>query len=118
MSRYKLTATMMQKEVSDDHLKEIITIIIWREVGWHLPGITQKFLNDLDDDCKTSNLKREKLVNGWHDQNGSKATYDVMIKAMIKAKTVNGAEKVCELLCSQKGHSKIVFILLCVYNTG
>ena len=100
MQRHNLTERMLQRQCSEKHIMKIAHFISWREVGRFLPDIRRADLKDIDHSYRTEQDKRCRLIESFQVRNGDAATYDALIKAMLKARKLDEAEKVCELLSS------------------
>ena len=95
---YNLTDGELRAEVSKDHTLDIASFIPWKAVGEYLPGIDDQDVEDMDVEGHDEQDKRRKLLGLWKTRNGSKATYGVLITALLKARRRNRAEEVCKLL--------------------
>lgn len=95
---HDLTDDMLQQQISDDHILNLKDFITWKEVGIHLPEIERLDIDDIDKDGTDENDKRRKLIDEWVERNAEAATYEAMITAMLKARKVNSATKLCKIL--------------------
>ena len=95
---YNLTDGELRAKVSKDHTLDIASFLPWTAVGEYLPGIDDQDVKDIDVDGHDEPGKRRKLLGLWKTRNGSKATYGVLITALLKARETDHAKKVCKLL--------------------
>ena len=98
MKMYNLTESMLQQRVSGDHMFEIMRFVSWKLVGLSLRSISVRDIDDIECEYRTQTEKRWKLIRLWEERNGSDATYDVMITAMVRAGTHDEAIRVCKML--------------------
>ena len=111
-SDYNLTDEMLNKKCSEDHTFALEDILSeWKLVGRRLKGIKGKDIDDIDKDVKEGGkLKRQKLLELWHQRNGDDATYGDVVCALLLENCVEDATKVCKLISPQNGK----YNLLCV----
>ena len=102
---HNLTDDILNRKCSEDHTFKLENIISkWRLVGRRLKGIKRKDINDIDKDAKGGEqLKRQKLLDLWHERNGNDATYGDMSRALLLEQCVGGATEVCKLISPQIG---------------
>ena len=72
----------------------------WQVVGGHLK-LSELELGDIDDDNKSSELKRLGVLQKWK-QKSFKATYRVLVGALISCKRNQQALKVCQYLARKE----------------
>ena len=98
LKRFRV-ATNAGKQVSDDYLREIAQSSCkeWK----HLPsllGLDSIVADDIDKRSISEWEKRHEFLKEWKRREGSKATYKQLIRALLKIKSRDDAEKVCTLL--------------------
>ena len=98
VKKYKLTEKELGRECSKDHSLDIGEFISWKDVGPRLAEVDNEDVVAIDKDGRDEADKRRLLINMWKKRNGSNATYDAMITAMLKARTRSEAERVCKML--------------------
>ena len=76
----------------------------WRQVGLHL-GLTKGQLNAIDEDNRTVSLKRLGVLQKWKEMFVFKATYRVLIEALLKCGKADTALQVCNTLAQRQGES-------------
>ena len=76
----------------------------WRQVGLHL-GLTNGQLNAIDEDNRTVSLKRLGVLQKWKEMFVFKATYRVLIEALLKCGKADTALRVCNTLAQRQGES-------------
>ena len=69
----------------------------WKLVGLSLRSISVRDIDDIECEYRTQTEKRWKLIRLWEERNGSDATYDAMITAMVRAGTHDEAIRVCKM---------------------
>ena len=101
MKYYGLTNKDCNSEVKEAHLEDLSRIVgkEWRSLPSHLgirmPSITK---NDIDRNFKTEKEKRYALFCQWKEMNGSAATYERLIMALLAINCRADAESVCKML--------------------
>ena len=95
---YNLTDGELRAKVSKDHTLDIASFLPWTAVGEYLPGIDNQDVKDINVDGRDEPDKRRMLLGLWKTRNGGKATYGVLIAALLKARETDQAEEVCKLL--------------------
>lgn len=74
----------------------------WNLVGHYLK-LTPSQLSAIDSDSRTTGLKRLALLQKWKESFAFKATYKVLVSALLSCgKTVQALE-VCEVLARKQG---------------
>lgn len=97
---YSVTELDLTRKCSDEHIIKIGEFVSWKDVGLHLSMITSQDIKDMESDGRDQKEKRRMLLGKWVEGNGSNATYDAMMAAMVRAGKRNEAEEVCKLLTS------------------
>ena len=99
--RLELSNDNVDKEVSDDHILEIYPQLEnWKLVALHL-GLTQADIQAIETAAKSDEpLMRVYMLQKWKKkkQLDGTATYQVLLKALIKCNCSESALQVCELL--------------------
>ena len=98
IERYGLTAAVLNKTCSDEHILEIRENISWREVGQYLFPRARVRLSDIERDGHDEEEKRRLMLDVWQEREGDGATYDKLIEAMVKAGKNAQATEVCKLI--------------------
>ena len=97
----KVTGVPLQKldePCSDEHLITISSDLTqWRAVAPYL-GLKEGDIEEIETDARTESQKRSKVLRKWKDKYSSKATYRVLMEALLKCHMADRAEKVCHLL--------------------
>jgi hypothetical protein len=76
----------------------------WELTGQHLK-LTRSQINAIDEDYKTTDQKRLGLLQKWKEIFAHKATYRVMIAALLACGKAEQALKVCKILAQKQGKS-------------
>ena len=100
--KFKLSDEDIDKEVSDDHILEIYPQLEnWRLVAIHL-GLTQADVQAIVSQATLGGetLMRVYMLQEWKKKKrlDGTATYQVLLKALIKCNCSESALQVCELL--------------------
>ena len=99
--RYHLDIQDCKRQITDEHIDEISRSHCreWRSLPSQLEMST---IVEHDIDCKQidEDKKRCQFFKKWKDRYGSCATYESLIRALLKIKCVNDAESVCKLLAA------------------
>ena len=74
----------------------------WKQVGLYL-HLTKAQLSAIDDDNRTVSMKRLGVLQKWKEMNAFKATYRVLIEALLKCGKTDTALKVCEIVAQKQG---------------
>ena len=88
----------LDKPCSDEHLRDISSNLTqWRTVAPHL-GLKEGDIEEIETDARTESQKRSKVLRKWKNKYSFKASYRVLMEALLKCHMANRAEKVCHLL--------------------
>ena len=98
INSYELNEEYVSKKCSYAHRIDIAEFVSWSEVGPRLKEIGELDMNDIKIEKCGEKEKRMKLLHLWAERNGSNATYGAIITAMLKARKMDEAEGVCEVL--------------------
>ena len=91
----------LDEPCSDEHLRDISSDLThWRDVAPHL-GLKEGDIEEIERDIKNESEKRPKVLQKWKHKYGSKASYRVLIEALLKCHMANHAENVCCLLVAR-----------------
>ena len=74
----------------------------WRQVGLFL-GLNNALLNAIDGDHRTVSLKRLGTLQKWKEKFAFRATYKVLINALLKCEKADQALQVCKILAQKEG---------------
>ena len=74
----------------------------WKEVGLHL-GLNQAQLSAIDEDNRGVSLKRLEVLRKWKETFVFKATYRMLVGALLKCGKADTALKVCQNLAQKEG---------------
>lgn len=97
-ARYGVTDDQLDKPCSDTDLVNIAGILVsWRDVTPHL-GLKEADEVDIEKDVQTEREKRLKALRTWKTKFDFKATYKVLVEALVKANKAEQAGKVCQIL--------------------
>ena len=97
----RVTGVPLQKldePCSDEHLITISSDLTqWRTVAPYL-GLKESDIEEIETDARTESQKRSKALRKWKNKYSFKATYRVLMEALLKCHMADRAEKVCHLL--------------------
>ena len=88
-----------KKPVSAEHLERLSRSGCkeWKSLPAHM-DLEDIVAEDIDKSKKTEREKRHEFLLKWKDMKGSDATYEQLVKALLKIKCVQDAETVCQML--------------------
>ena len=99
MGRYNITQAMLDRPVEDRDIPNLGRIIIdWETIAVQLLDRSDRA--NVDQDGRHAGQKKQMMLERWLDRNGDAATFDKIITAMLEAREVGQATKVCKLLNS------------------
>jgi len=91
----------LDKTCTSEHLQAIALFLeSWRTVAPHL-GLSKVQVENIENDGKAESEKRQKMLESWKTKYAFKATYMVLVSALLKIGMADQAERVCRLLVSQ-----------------
>ena len=99
--KYTLSQDLLDQEVSEEHLKEVSRIIEDPEIVGPELGLTPQEMTTVSSDARNKELQRTAMLTKWNQTHGYKATYEKLIKALLKCHRADHAQRVCELLKSK-----------------
>ena len=96
-----VTPAQLDKACTSEHLKDIALFLeSWRTVAPHL-GLSNVDAEEVERDGTEEKEKRQKILQVWKARLAFKATYIVLVKALLKIGRADLAEQVCHLLVQQ-----------------
>ena len=98
MNRFPRSQALLNVEVSEEHLREISRIIDDHEsIGPEL-GLTQPEMTAIGSNTCKQEQKRMTMLRKWKQKYAFKATYRILIEALLKCSRGDHARDVCQLL--------------------
>lgn len=99
MYKYDLNISDCNRQVTDRHIDEISRSYCgeWR----HLPSqleMDEIIESDINRKPIAEDEKRREFFKKWKNRHGSRATYEKLIRALLRIRCLNDAESVCRLL--------------------
>ena len=82
----------------------------WELIGQHLK-LTQSQINAINEDYKTTDQKRLGLLQKWKEIFAHKATYRVLIAALLACGKAEQALEVCKILAQKQGKSLMIKVM-------
>ena len=99
LKQYKIKVEDVNREVTDRHVEKISQSHCkkWKSLPAYLEmeGIVA---SDIDIEPIEEEEKRKNFFSKWKEEKGSKATYKVLIRALLEMKCKKDAESVCEMI--------------------
>jgi len=96
VEEFGVSIHMLDKAVSEEHVKEISKFWDWRTVAPQLIG--DKEVERIDLDEKNEERKQYMALQKWRRKFAFKATYLKLIKAFLESDRGDHAAEVCQLL--------------------
>ena len=100
--RYHLSQDLLDKELSEEHLKEVSIIIADHEIVGPELGLTETEIAAINCDGSTQDLRKLEMLRRWKRKCLWKATYRILTEALLKCNRADHARRVCELLAQSK----------------
>lgn len=102
MADYGISDAACDATVTELHIMEIIKKYCskWREMYVYL-NVDKIIVNDLKYAPGDEEDKRQRFFGAWKQENGSGATYRVLLTALLGVKSREDAEAVCKLIQGQ-----------------
>lgn len=98
IERYQLSSDLLDKEISDEHLRKASRIIDDHEiVGFELE-LNESEMAAINQDAHTQERQRVAMLRKWKQKNAWNATYKKFIVALLNCDRRSIARDVCELL--------------------
>lgn len=96
---YHLTEEDINKQITDGHVEDISRSLCgkWRSLPAHLE-LDPIVVGDIDYKQLEEGEKRSKFFTTWKRKQGSRATYERLISALLIIECTQDAESVCGLL--------------------
>ena len=98
-----ISPLQLDKACTNEYLQDIALFLeSWRTVAPHL-GLSEIQVEEVESDGKAEKEKRQKILESWKAKFAFKATYIVLVKALLKISRADQAERVCRLLRPKEG---------------
>ena len=97
-----LSPRQLDKEVSEEHLRDVSRIIADHEIVGPELGLSGAEMVAVNADARTHQLKKMEMLKTWNQKFAWNATYRRLIEALLNCHRVDSAYKVCELLAPSK----------------
>ena len=99
-----LTPKQLEEKCTNEHLHNIaLSLKSWRTLAPHL-GLE---VDAVDRDAHGEEEKKQKCLESWKAKFAFKATYRVLVEALLKIGNADQAEEVCRLLVSQRASKDV-----------
>ena len=100
IEKVKIRKEILDRECSDRDLTALTQFCDnWRLIGHHL-GL-EKYLNDINRDNASEEEKRFALLRRWKQVFDFRATYRMLVEALMKCGNVQSARKLMEYIAKQ-----------------
>ena len=96
-SRMKLSERQLHQQCREEHLPLISLKFRWRTVGAFLK-LSEQQLHDIEADNRSEQERRLATLRSWLRTFGDRATYGVLMRAMIRCQDVDHARNVGVIL--------------------
>ena len=94
-------STQLDKTCTREHLRGIAMFLeSWRTVASHL-GLSNAEVEEVQRDGTEEKERKRKILEVWKARFGFKATYKVLIEALLEIGRADQAQEVCHLLVQQ-----------------
>ena len=105
--------TQLNKACSDKHLRKIAqTLESWRQLSVHL-GLSPAEVKAIQEDGRSEPEKRQQMLQVWQNKFAFKATYRVLVEALLAISNAKMAAEVCSLLKQRSNvESKFLFVAI------
>ena len=102
LDKAEFGAEHLKRQCSEKNLLEFATHYCdqWQMIGHHLK-LTRNEITAINNDFMTTEEKRVRTLMKWKEKFGHKATYKVLIEALLSNKQVDTAERIIERLKQQ-----------------
>ena len=74
----------------------------WQLVGEHLQ-LTPPQISAIDEENRSVDMKRLRVLQKWKERFAYKATYRVLVEALLACEKVQQAREVCKILAQKQG---------------
>ena len=103
MTQYGLSEKDGDRKVSDVHVDEISRLYCkkWRSLYPHLE-LDEIVVADTERDHGAEDERRKGFLTKWRETKGSKATYKMLVHALLRINQRLDAENICKLLAGEK----------------
>ena len=96
--RFHLPQYLLDKEVSEEHLRKISRIIAHHEIVGPELGLTSQEMTTISSDVNKQELQKIEMLKKWKQKYIWNATYRKLIEAFLNCGRADHARDVCELL--------------------
>lgn len=100
--RYQLSQDQLDKELTEEHLKQVSIIIDDHEIVGPEMGLTEAEITAINCDGNTQDQRNLEMLKIWKRKYHWNATYRMLIEALLKCSRADHAQRVCELLAESK----------------
>ena len=104
IEKFQLPHDQLDKEISDEHLREVSRIIDNHEIVCSKLGLTCTMLEmtEASADVNKQELQRMEMLRRWKEKCTQKATYRKLIEVLLECSRADQAQEVCKLLAQSK----------------
>ena len=97
LAELRLPKISLEHRCSEEHVTCISEFLKWRRVAPHL-GLTQIDQDDIDRDFMSESEKRRECLRRWKEIHAFKATYLMLVEALLTDRLADDAENVCKMV--------------------
>lgn len=97
-----ITLAQLDKQCTTEHVRDVSLFLqSWRNVAPHL-GLSSAEIEAAEMNANSEEERRRKILEAWSAKFDFKATYRVLIEALLKTGRADQAVRVCHVLVSQQ----------------
>ena len=114
-----ITPKQLDEKCTDEHLHDIALFLkSWRTLAPHLMrSSSSSEVEAVERNSHGEEEKKQKFLESWKAKFAFKATYRVLVEALLKIGNADQAEQVCHLLVSQQPSKDVSkFKYYCIQN--
>ena len=102
IDRFHLSPDWLDREVSEEHLREVSRVIDEHEIVGPELGLSDQEMTTISSDVKKHDVRKMEMLKKWKRKHLWKATYRKLIEALLKCSRADHAQDVCKLLVQSK----------------
>ena len=102
IDKFQLSTHQLEKELSEEHLREVSRIIDDDEILGPELGLSTADMTAISSDAKKKEHQRMEMLRKWKQIFAFKATYWKLIEAFLNCKRADCAQNVCQFLTKCK----------------
>ena len=100
--KFRLSQAQLDAELSNEDLAEVSSIIAGHEMLGPVLGLTSDDMDAISQQKAGLQNQRLTMLRIWKQKRAWKASYRMLIKALLKCNRADCAQKMCQLLAQSK----------------